>query len=494
MANLDRWRSAWLLGLALVLTAPAAAAEPGLQPEVRVEAPTRLDWEFVAAGFGSDSLRLPADYQSRDVRYQLFVPKDYHARKPWPLVVFTSPGDDPLGWATWEATCEAQGMFFCAAYGAGNNCPVGLRIRMVLDMFDDVRRRYAIDPDQTYFAGFSGGGRLACTLAFALTEYCGGVIAIAGTNPLNPLSYLRHRAQDRLSVALVTGADDFTRKEHEDYLAPLLTDLGIRSKAWVVPKLGHALPSPEVLAEVHGWLADDLKRRQADARSRPGLTVRPDEVPTALQQATRQVETAQAELNDPQRTWRAAALLQGVEARWGKTDASGKAILALESIQNDPKRAALLRQQHAADTQRVLSAQARAFERSGQRRRALETWEQLVRLHSGSPEAAHAAEQVKRLADVIAATPRRPYLGVTFTGDTTTVAQVVADGPADKAGIKPGDVVVRMGATRLRSLADLVKALARQKPGDRIALEVQRQGQKVALTLTIGSRAALGDD
>ena len=211
----------------IYLSVPAhfAASPTGFQPEVRVKAPTRLEWEFAAAAFDAKP-KLPADYDSRKQRYQLFVPKNYDADKNWPLVIFISPGDDPLGWRFWQKPCEQNGMLFCAAYGAGNNVPVAQRTRIVLDMFDDVRRRYRVDPDQTYLAGFSGGGRMACAIAFALPEYFGGVIPVCGTSPLNPLPYLRHRVRDRLSVAFVTGATDFNRKENEDLHGPVFRGAG----------------------------------------------------------------------------------------------------------------------------------------------------------------------------------------------------------------------------------------------------------------------------
>ena len=91
---------------------------------------------------------------------------------------------------------------------------------------------------------------MACTIGFALPQYFGGVIAICGTNPLPKLDYLRHRVHDRLSVAFVTGANDFNRKENEDFMFPLFQDLSIRSRLWVVPKLGHGIPGPDVLAAV----------------------------------------------------------------------------------------------------------------------------------------------------------------------------------------------------------------------------------------------------
>src|SRR5579884_2216977 len=151
--------------LALLASGPARAAdqpETGLREEVTVGRPTRLDWRFVAAEFGPKMAEVPHSYESIRQRYQLYVPPEYKPDKAWPLVVFVSSGDAPLGWRSWQKVCEDRDIFFCAAYGAGNNTPTGQRIRLVLDMFDDVRRRYHIDPNRTYLNGLSGGGRLAC--------------------------------------------------------------------------------------------------------------------------------------------------------------------------------------------------------------------------------------------------------------------------------------------------------------------------------------------
>jgi len=105
-------RLVFLVPVALLAPAPFARAAPpvtGLQNEVKITAPTRLDWQFAASGFGKDALKLPTDYDSRKQRYQLYVPEKYEPARPWPLVVFVSPGDDPLGWRAWQKTCEAEG-------------------------------------------------------------------------------------------------------------------------------------------------------------------------------------------------------------------------------------------------------------------------------------------------------------------------------------------------------------------------------------------------
>src|SRR5262249_25455661 len=154
--------------------------------------------------------------------YELFVPaaKD---KKPLPLILFVSPNNDASGWKSFESVCKQQGILFAGAHGAGNNCPGQKRVRIILDVLDDVRRNYPVDPDRTYVPGFSGGGRIACAIVFALPELFGGAMPICASGDLREETWLRHRVQDRLSVALLTGQTDFNRGEVERLRGPYLT-------------------------------------------------------------------------------------------------------------------------------------------------------------------------------------------------------------------------------------------------------------------------------
>ena len=71
-------------------------------------------------------------------------------------------------------------------------------------------------------------------------------------------------------MALVTGAKDFNRLENEKFMLPLLRNLGVRCRLWLVPKMGHAIPGPAVLGAVLKWVDEDQARRQRDARQYPG--------------------------------------------------------------------------------------------------------------------------------------------------------------------------------------------------------------------------------
>ena len=70
------------------------------------------------------------------------------------------------------------------------------------------------------------------------------------------------------------------------------------------------------------------------------------------------------------------------------------------------------------------------------------------------------------------------------------LADVRTGGPADKAGVKGGDVIVEMAGTRIENLYDMTFALQDHKPGETIDVVVLRSGERVTLRATLGARAA----
>ena len=60
--------------------------------------------------------------------------------------------------------------------------------------------------------------------------------------------------------------------------------------------------------------------------------------------------------------------------------------------------------------------------------------------------------------------------------------------PADKGGLKGGDVIVGYGGKPIATIYDYTDSLGRNKPGDKVEIVVKRDGKKVTLTVTLGSR------
>ncbi len=68
-------------------------------------------------------------------------------------------------------------------------------------------------------------------------------------------------------------------------------------------------------------------------------------------------------------------------------------------------------------------------------------------------------------------------------GGGVLVSDVYGDSPADRAGVKRGDVVLMVERTAVATLSDYQDALAEFTTGDRIALKVFRRGKEISLPL-----------
>ena len=98
--------------------------------------------------------------------------------------------------------------------------------------------------------------------------------------------------------------------------------------------------------------------------------------------------------------------------------------------------------------------------------------------------------------------PERGYLGISITpvGEDLAdalgleknrgefVARVVAGECADKAGLKEGDIVLRVDGREVSPEATLSYIVANIKPGTRIPLDILREGKPLKLTATVGAR------
>jgi hypothetical protein len=73
--------------------------------------------------------------------------------------------------------------------------------------------------------------------------------------------------------------------------------------------------------------------------------------------------------------------------------------------------------------------------------------------------------------------------GVKLSGVTT-------GSPADKAGVRAGDVVVAIGTHDIADLQAMTDALRVHKPGDAVDVRVLRDGSAITLRVTLGSRSA----
>ncbi len=68
------------------------------------------------------------------------------------------------------------------------------------------------------------------------------------------------------------------------------------------------------------------------------------------------------------------------------------------------------------------------------------------------------------------------------------ISGVVADAPAAKAGLKPGDVLTQVGDTPIATPAQLLAAVSALKPKTGTQVTVQRAGQQLDIAITVAQR------
>ncbi|HJX62306.1 MAG TPA: PDZ domain-containing protein [Dehalococcoidia bacterium] len=83
-----------------------------------------------------------------------------------------------------------------------------------------------------------------------------------------------------------------------------------------------------------------------------------------------------------------------------------------------------------------------------------------------------------------------PWLGVYFVraADGVTIAWVIADSPADAAGLQRGDVIKAVDGTEVETPQDFRDAIQDKAVGDTVTLSIERDGQAQDVSATLAAR------
>jgi serine protease Do len=86
--------------------------------------------------------------------------------------------------------------------------------------------------------------------------------------------------------------------------------------------------------------------------------------------------------------------------------------------------------------------------------------------------------------------PNRVDLGMDIDGDSKDcrVAKVTPGAPADKAGLKVGDIITQFDNQKISNSEELATQLRRKRPGDEVVVKVQRGQEVMSLKLVISRR------
>lgn len=117
----------------------------------------------------------------QSLSYSLYLPSDYTINRNWPIIFCFDPkGDGKLPVTLFKETAEKYGYIVIGS----NNCRNGLHteeIKHITDiLFADANEKISINPNRIYLAGFSGGARIACSIALNNASILGVIACSAG--------------------------------------------------------------------------------------------------------------------------------------------------------------------------------------------------------------------------------------------------------------------------------------------------------------------------
>jgi hypothetical protein len=106
-----------------------------------------------------------------------------------------------------------------------------------------------------------------------------------------------------------------------------------------------------------------------------------------------------------------------------------------------------------------------------------------------------------KLAAAVTGTTQTPWLGLTvqpvtellrktynLPGDGAMVSDVFAGGPAQRAGLRQGDLLQKLNGETINQPADVLAALQEVEPGSSVKAVVWRQGQTARVKLTVAGK------
>ena len=382
--------------LVLLLTTGIASAQGEFVQKLRVQKATKLDWRSAVSDSGSLQGDSGTDRMNRYVPerqlYDFFGPRRVPDRQ-LPLILFISPANVPHEWKRFEQTCRTRGILFAGPRNVGNAQDANIRLRAAIEVLGDVRRRYRVDTDRTYIAGFSGGAIVATRLAFAMPEICGGLICIGQRLFLPGDQALRDRSSERIAVAALCGANELVGPEVEHLDQRMFVANAYKCRVLVSKRSGHRMPQPGQITSAVSWLDGSAKDRKTLANKYPATrydgTLTDDESRSAAL-----FSEARTRASDGQFLV-ASNLLRWITRRWPDSESAKQATEELENDENlDSKSIEELERLHR---DRVLEAISLGYEKLANDRRSWFTSER---------RAGYAREAIRRLQNI---QPRDKY-------------------------------------------------------------------------------------
>ncbi len=151
--------------------------------------------------------------------YALYIPTKFRQDKKWPVIFSFDPvARGRLGISPFLDTAEEYGLIIACSNNTQNNTTYDENVKSFEGLVTHLSSILPLEEDKVFVAGFSGGARLATTIAVLSEGLIKGVIACGAGFASNPLYYPTKR---NLTYIGVVGERDFNYFEMRDNRAYL---------------------------------------------------------------------------------------------------------------------------------------------------------------------------------------------------------------------------------------------------------------------------------
>ncbi len=160
-----------------------------------------------------DSVQCLADATQR---YALYLPSNYTPARRWSVILGLDAGGrgrNPV--AQFQAAAEKYGYIVAGSMNSRNG-PLSVSVPAANAVWEDVSKRFSVDPKRLYLTGQSGGARVAMVLATSPSEFPvvpAGVIASSAFFPGSPDQF----SSLAFPVFGTAGTEDFNHSEMKQF-------------------------------------------------------------------------------------------------------------------------------------------------------------------------------------------------------------------------------------------------------------------------------------
>jgi hypothetical protein len=120
----------------------------------------------------------------QSLSYCLYLPSNYNLNRTWPILFCFDPkADGKLPVSLLKDVAEKYGYIVVGSYDSKNGLGINEFGLIASELIKDTKEKIAVDPNRMYAVGFSGGARVAYTMAMSYPSIKGIISCSAGFIP-----------------------------------------------------------------------------------------------------------------------------------------------------------------------------------------------------------------------------------------------------------------------------------------------------------------------